>query len=672
MDNLFGECVETPAYVVYPLQQVDGWEKISREIGEENGSNGSYTLMSDMDLALHYKLVQNPDLELTFIGYFCLKHYSRRSTFRQMLVQYGAVNVVPSSKVGFWCLKLGERSGMPVSVRIETSRRQDPVCLVLSSPSSAGVKAYRGKGVPFATFPCGDFDYLLCKEFASDMEISVHESLSVYFFSSYMQEPDKYDYFSSSIYETLSYGVWSSKKHGPIVSDICSKYPFHHIVAPGDGIGLVASFAQNSTVGDLTLTPWTHPRVKKESFLDTMKRGMLEVGPRKSILLLSFIWHLMSREDRVFAKNYACVIVNDSVSPSSPDHPQWYMCGPGVWSTVPNLYFDGDVESRIDDVVPYSENLVRAGPARTFGAFDTWPKNMSLFGQRSGNAHTRISTILEMPKDRQGSQYFIQTGREFNAERVALDAYMYLLPRQIYYCMTGTSLDQHFLKYPHEIYKNLLYFWFHSEGFYVSNCDSSKFSVTVCVGPVRRGSIHLTSGPMGDYRFLVEDGIPRKYPLTKLSLSFVKGLYGDVEHSNLLAQASRMGAVIPEGVDVQLTNRAQLVTQGNLGNACRAVLLGHPIPYDAKAKKYFLAFGKGLLGVSPYEVRRQLLSAFEARATMIVSWLHACYYGGYSANDLPPDIKLWSGILWDIQSHDQGSRFIFLGDLAIPPKVAMQ
>lgn len=657
MTDIFIGLDDDPRCTIYPLRSVEGWIKlgnVSPSYGYFDGTDDKYSLLADMDQSVFKATLLNPSREFTFYGYYNLCYYQRKSKFSAMVLELGAINVVSPDRVGIWCMKLNVTSGVNSDPpKPEYRREQRFVCLVLSGPGASFVRAFRGAGGAVTMFTDGEVEYHVTSMYADQVEITVPDSLKFFFFNSYMKEPNKYDYFNLDFYKSFTYAMWSLRTHGPQVADLCNSLSDYHIVAPGDGLGLAASSAKYGTMGDPVINTWTHPKVLRESFSETLARANLECEGRPKVLVLSYVWHVLSDTERVKASNER-VIVIDSVSPSSPLFPVWYLIGPNVWSKLPEqVSCDSPGERSIDEVVPYSENLVRFNPKTSFGAFGSWPQAFDLFGTKAGSAHTRVSTILQMAKEVQSQQFFIQTGCLFKPMRISLSSTMTLLPRQVYFFRLGTSYDRHVRRFPHESHDGYLYFWIHSMGDY-SYSEGTVTFVVHCSSS-HLPTLDLQKSASGQAFFIIEDGPPAKFSLSTASLEFVEDRYGQTERLHLESIAFRISATIHETGSYKVVESGRSIAQDSaMRSRCLNALQSYELDSDSFGA-YIVTLGTSRHSFKSHtEMRNYLVNLFRRRELHYLTWFQALMLG-LPMDAAPSDVLIWRGVLFQFSP---GFQFI--------------
>jgi hypothetical protein len=126
-----------------------------------------------------------------------------------------------------------------------------------------------------------------------------------------------------------SYTLWSFGLHYRQLEEVLRPLPPSSVlVAPGDGIGLVARLWKGQVIsGDFSRNPLTSQIVATESFSVTMDRGMKIEG---SVLVLSYVFSLLSSSEQLRAIHWPgpiIVVDNRDISPG----PQFEHVGPGIF-----------------------------------------------------------------------------------------------------------------------------------------------------------------------------------------------------------------------------------------------------------------------------------------------------------------------------------------------------
>lgn len=143
------------------------------------------------------------------------------------------------------------------------------------------------------------------------------------------------DFLSSDYYarDMFSYSMWTYEGHKRQVRMVLSMIePGVCVVAPGDGIGIVASLWRNSVVGDMYANTCAIPDIPKESFMATMVRGLEQASKslQSVVLLLSYVYSLFSDEEKEIVRTWPGPVIEiDARSTSSLSH--MATVGPGIF-----------------------------------------------------------------------------------------------------------------------------------------------------------------------------------------------------------------------------------------------------------------------------------------------------------------------------------------------------
>jgi len=164
------------------------------------------------------------------------------------------------------------------------------------------------------------------------------------------------------------YSVWSMEPHAAQIKEILPSIPSSStIVAPADGIGLIATLWEGSVVsGDLNVVDMTSEKTRNETIIETLRRGSLSNSP---VVILSYASVFMSSADWEYLIKMRCptfiVDVTDYAHNFPKSDPSWspILIGPGVYGVnVPPQWGSATMRTegvRIAKTVPYSENLLQ-------------------------------------------------------------------------------------------------------------------------------------------------------------------------------------------------------------------------------------------------------------------------------------------------------------------------
>jgi len=161
-------------------------------------------------------------------------------------------------------------------------------------------------------------------------------------------------------YESASYGMWTAENHRNQVERVLRGIPSHVcVIAPGDGLGVVAALRKNKISGDMAITPMTHCDVKKESITATLLRGLDYTGEK--VFVLSYIASFMTDSDWSIIKEEQVIVVDSNHVVRSVMSGTLHIGGPGVVSYGIDGILSDVWEFRKKIVaVNYTENLLTA------------------------------------------------------------------------------------------------------------------------------------------------------------------------------------------------------------------------------------------------------------------------------------------------------------------------
>jgi len=197
----------------------------------------------------------------------------------------------------------------------------------------------------------------------------------------------------------VDYGRWSLKNHVAVIDHILSKIPIDEkIIVPGDGPGLVASRRSNVIAGDIAITNITHPEVRKETFVETIQRGL---AAGATTIILSYIYDFLDPIVLEYIlslriKTYICDIAN-----RVPDS-RFVIVGYGI-TTNDSIFVLPVGESR--DVsslsIAYPENLLRVDDQAIFLSINPAMQYLHSMQRRI----VRVPRVLEEAVKSAGMQY---------------------------------------------------------------------------------------------------------------------------------------------------------------------------------------------------------------------------------------------------------------------------
>jgi len=289
-------------------------------------------------------------------------------SFVDLLARYG-FGQIPMALKGFLQLaweSCGYGPLLSTEFRQEMPRREEQVTTLRVFGFCTSVRTMNvvlgGKGRILGSTICTDTVY----EFVTDPKepmvfspdklvpgaFSVPDAVVQYFFLHVLDKMEgKYDpevpqdvqrgsYYAEHM---SSFSTVTFEKHFEQVKQIVLQMdPDRVLVAPGDGLGVVASVASSLNRsyigGDTIVRSNTHPSVKHESFSSTLHRA----SRTRSLLVLSYVWDSMSSQDRMYADEFdACVILDSSLVAH----------GPGV-SLGGSCWYRGPPVAQQQEVVP--------------------------------------------------------------------------------------------------------------------------------------------------------------------------------------------------------------------------------------------------------------------------------------------------------------------------------
>jgi len=285
------------------------------------------------------------------------------------------------------------------------------------------------------------------------------------------------------------YTVWSFEVHTQQVAQVLKLIPKSAtIVAPGDGIGIVARQWPSSQVisGDFSRNDLTSKIVELETFQETMNRG----APG-NVLLLSYVYSLFSIvEQRMMALWDGPVVVLDNrdVSPG----PQFQQIGPGVFVTG----FEGQVVGN-EDFTPmssqlFSENLlaienisfIERNPSVNYWERMrpmTFARRFPSIGPLIIHSLPELARYREAREDVRGA-YLTSIGQEFTATvPLYVDVCTHFSAGVVYEIGSSHPVVPTLKKYSH---------WAHQEGLFLfcflKNCQVLRQMTTWQVSPLKQ------------------------------------------------------------------------------------------------------------------------------------------------------------------------------------------
>jgi len=227
------------------------------------------------------------------------------------------------------------------------------------------VKAFEGdSNFRLDTLADGSCSWTFCKKPKEKEEIQVPDSLKSMWLRTQFKPAIVQDFLSEHFYQLSmsSYAAWSYSLHRAQVREalqgLTSDYT---VVAPGDGIGVVHDLCSGRVPvvsGDSVKAQFTSSGVLQESFLETMMRGR---ACQKPVLVLSYVYSLMTEEERMYVRDWDCPVFVIDSRDTLPDTGFEHL-GPGLYGrAIPKSWPVGmkKVEGPVGhEMVLYSENLL--------------------------------------------------------------------------------------------------------------------------------------------------------------------------------------------------------------------------------------------------------------------------------------------------------------------------
>jgi len=229
-------------------------------------------------------------------------------------------------------MKLGRTDKVVCIFQKPQERIVISVYCVAVGPRPGDIQAYEGlESAAYETIGTKDKIYMLSQKPHPDKrKIDVPDSVKLSWLRRTFVVSKDQDYLSQEYYQqSMShYSSWSFALHQKQVRQLLENVPRHvQIVAPGDGIGVVARMWEGEKKvisGDVVKSPWSQG-VQQEDFQQTMSRG--EPG---DLLVLSYALSIMSEREREWVQGWdgpvAIIEPRDTMTLSGFEH-----VGPGVW-----------------------------------------------------------------------------------------------------------------------------------------------------------------------------------------------------------------------------------------------------------------------------------------------------------------------------------------------------
>lgn len=191
-----------------------------------------------------------------------------------------------------------------------------------------------------------------CNEEVSDSTAS--QLLGMYYSAMWKKPAFKVEEY----YDSPSYGMWTMNAHITQMRVVLKNVPENVlIVAPGDGLGMIARLRSNVIAGDMAITPMTDMKVVKETITSTILRG-LERECRK-VFVLSYISEFMKQSDWEMIADQSVIVIDSYHVVKKEMNGELQMVGPGVITYgVPGVVSDVWEFRKKRVEVNYTENLL--------------------------------------------------------------------------------------------------------------------------------------------------------------------------------------------------------------------------------------------------------------------------------------------------------------------------
>jgi hypothetical protein len=238
------------------------------------------------------------------------------------------------------------------------------VFLATVGPTPHDVRAFDGQSETSEnTFVDGEIRWSICTRAASSKEINVPLSIRALWLRQFFSPRAAQKLRDVNYYEMSldSYSLWSYPIHAAQISHICEGIPKDStVVAPGDGIGVVARIWKGSLVaGDRVTTSLTHSSVVEEDLWDTVCRGAVMNAP---VFVMSYISTFFSDRLLAFVETtpFPVLVLENKSTCTLRGFTQY---GPGLFArNVPASWPFRNLQverAQRTVTVLYSENLVR-------------------------------------------------------------------------------------------------------------------------------------------------------------------------------------------------------------------------------------------------------------------------------------------------------------------------
>lgn len=261
---------------------------------------------------------------------------------------------------------IGQQPVMPSYVRHVLPHYKETntvyVFFATNGPQLTDVRAFEGSlDAVESTICVQEANYCFCRRPRSSKPVVVADGVKLLWLRRTFIPSVKYDLTSEQYYSKSmgEYSAWSFAVHQKQVSQVLELLPEGAtVVAPGDGIGVCARLwkGPNKVIsGDSQFS--VDSLVQREPFLATMMRGRKVGG---SVLILSYVWSLMSDEEREVARYWpgqVFLIDAKTVCPLP-----YYQHGPGIFSNrrqMKSQKLAAPESPLADRRVLFSENLLR-------------------------------------------------------------------------------------------------------------------------------------------------------------------------------------------------------------------------------------------------------------------------------------------------------------------------
>lgn len=195
----------------------------------------------------------------------------------------------------------------PTLVTVET-KVHVMVHMKMPHPLLTSIMSYKGYGKVEYEMDTPRIVYQFTTEGYEDQVLQLEDSVKFYWFQRQSQVADEINYLSKEYYQSspAQYVHWTYSTHRAQVVQVLAALPEDAIiVAPGDGIGVVAENWKGEVIaGDQY---YSSKKVDRETFLQTMIRGKRR--DPNAILFLSYVTSLMTDIELYSASNWTGPVV---------------------------------------------------------------------------------------------------------------------------------------------------------------------------------------------------------------------------------------------------------------------------------------------------------------------------------------------------------------------------